>query len=162
MPVQCCTCNEYSAAVVHEAGARHSGHSSNYTRHALGQVTSQPRPGLHDVMPIQSRDQPPLYQGWGRGTLAAGRGAPATYPGHCYALHWRGPGLATGVTGAGVTGHCMWSLWWCGLERSRCRTGMLAPASSSTATSQPRDPARQAAAGWWWHTVALWPAHHRL
>ena len=63
--MQCCTCNEYSAAVVHEAEARHSGHSSNYTTQTQGQVTSQPRPGLHDVMPIQLGDQHPCIRGGG-------------------------------------------------------------------------------------------------
>ena len=159
--MQCCTCDEYSAAVVHEAEARHSGHSSNYTTQTQGQVTSQPRPGLHDVMPIQSRDQPPCIRGGGGAPwqLAGGHLQPTLVTATLYTGGvpvWPLESLVL-VSLVTACGHC-----WCGLERSRCRTGMLAPASSSTATSQPRDPARQAAAGWWWHTVALWPAHHRL
>ena len=91
-------------------------------------------------------------------------GAPTTYPGHCYALHCGCPGLATGITVC-HTGHCMWSLCGSGLGCSRCRTGMLPPASTGTQPARETEPGQAAGggAGWWPHTVALCPApHHRL
>ena len=137
--MQCCTCNEYSAAVVHEAEARHSGHSSNYTTQTQGQVTSQPRPGLHDVMPIQSRDQPPCIRGGGGAPwqLAGGHLQPTLvtatlYTGGVPVWPLESLVLVSLVTACGHCGGVGWSAVGAGLGCWHQPAAALPPASPET------------------------------
>ena len=137
--MQCCTCDEYSAAVVHEAEARHSGHSSNYTTQTQGQVTSQPRPGLHDVMPIQLGDQHPCIRGGGGAPwqLAGGHLQPTLvtatlYTGGVPVWPLESLVLVSLVTACGHCGGVGWSAVGAGLGCWHQPAAALPPASPET------------------------------